>query len=76
MFAQLYFYDPVDVLHYRMNRNQNLKRKTMECLQNILMETNRYKHLLRNTFNVSLTQKNRYKDLFLHAFEILNTTPS
>jgi hypothetical protein len=76
MYAQLYFYDPVEALHYRMNNNQNLKRETMECLQNILMETNRYKRLLHNTFNMSLTPKNRYKDLFLHAFEILNTTPS
>ena len=46
MYAQLYFYDPFDALQYRMNRNQNLKRETMEYLQNMLMETNRYKFFL------------------------------
>jgi hypothetical protein len=43
MYAQLYFYDPVDALQYRMKRNENLKRETMNSLQNMLMETNRYK---------------------------------
>lgn len=42
MYAQLYFYDPVEALQYRMNHNKNLKRETMESLQNMLMETNRY----------------------------------
>jgi hypothetical protein len=40
-YAQLYFYDPLDALQYRMNRNGNLKRETMEFLQNMLMDTNR-----------------------------------
>lgn len=43
MYAQLYFYDPVEALQYRMNRNENLKHETMESLQNMLMETNRYR---------------------------------
>jgi len=57
-YTQLYFYDPVEALQYRMKRNHDLKRETMQSLQNILMQTN------------------RYSQLFLHAFEILERTPS
>ena len=57
-YAQLYFYDPAEALDYRMNRNKDLNRNIMESLQNILVQTN------------------RYKDLFLHAFKILEHTPS
>jgi hypothetical protein len=50
-YAQLYFYDPVEALQYRMNRNDKLKRETMESLQNMLMETNRYNCAVSVTFN-------------------------
>jgi Helitron helicase-like domain at N-terminus len=57
-YTQLYFYDPVDALQYRMKCNKDLKRDTMKYLQNMLHNINRYKHL------------------FLHTFEVLETTPS
>jgi len=57
-YAQLYFYNLVDVLDYHMKRNKNLKCDTMDDLQSLLM------------------QINRYAQLFLHAFEVLDRTPS
>ena len=57
-YTQLYFYDPLEALQYRMNRNKDLKRDTMEYLQNMLHDINHYRHL------------------FLHAVEVLETTPS
>jgi hypothetical protein len=51
-YTQLYFYDPMDALQYRMKRNKDLNRDTMENLQNMLHDVNRYKHLFLHTFEV------------------------
>jgi hypothetical protein len=51
-YAQLYFYDPVDALNYRMNRNKDLSRETMDCLQNMLLRVNRYKTLFFHAFEI------------------------
>lgn len=57
-YAQLYFYDPNDALQLRMERNSTLSRNTMNALQSVL------------------NQYNKYSKIFLHAFEVLRTTPS
>jgi hypothetical protein len=42
LYAQLYFYDALDALDYRMRRNSGLDQQTMQDLQGLLRECNRY----------------------------------
>ena len=51
-YAQLYFFDPLEALDYRMNRNDNLQRATMEALQNTLLDINPYKNVFLHAFEI------------------------
>jgi hypothetical protein len=51
-YAELYFYDPDDALAYRMDNNEHLQRDTMNDLQNMLLETNRYKKLYQHSIAI------------------------
>jgi hypothetical protein len=41
-YSQLYFYDPLEALDYRMRRNDKLHRETMQYLQDMLRDSNPY----------------------------------
>ena len=51
-YAQLYFYDLDDALRYRMDRNNNLDHDTMAYLQNMLLQTNRYKPIFLHSLEI------------------------
>ncbi|KAI0685638.1 hypothetical protein BC835DRAFT_1289763, partial [Cytidiella melzeri] len=51
-YAQLIFYDSREALDERMGRNCNLRRDTMELLQNILFESHRYTRVYQHALQV------------------------
>ena len=55
IYSQLYFYDPMDAVDYRMKRNDNLRRETMLSLQNMLLRVNRYSRMFFHAFEILQT---------------------
>ncbi|KAJ3817348.1 hypothetical protein F5880DRAFT_1451014, partial [Lentinula raphanica] len=51
-YAQLYILDPRSALHYRMQRNDNLKQETMEGLQTLIRAVNPYASIYQHAYEV------------------------
>jgi len=51
-YAQLYFYDPDEALHYQMQQNNDLNQDIMQYLQNMLIITNCYKPIFFHAFKI------------------------
>ncbi|KAJ3766711.1 hypothetical protein FB446DRAFT_627941, partial [Lentinula raphanica] len=51
-YAQLYILDPHSALNYRMQRNSNLNRETMEGLQNLIRAINPYSSIYRHAYEI------------------------
>jgi hypothetical protein len=49
-YAQLYIYDPKSAMTYWMNRNQGLRRDTMQLLQQLLLNNNAYASIYQHAF--------------------------
>ncbi|KAL6300080.1 hypothetical protein BKA93DRAFT_819615 [Sparassis latifolia] len=64
-YAQLYIYDPRDALNQRMQRNSNLRRDTMECLQGILNTSHHYAHVYKHAYEV-LAGRGDIEDVVIH----------
>jgi hypothetical protein len=52
VYAQLYIYDPHVALDERMQRNENLSRRTMERLQTLLLNNHRYATIFRHAHEI------------------------
>lgn len=62
-YAQLYFYDPQDALHHRMDRNRNLREDVMRHLQTIITSHHRYAGLYRHAYEIM--QREQVEDVHL-----------
>ncbi|KAJ7728602.1 hypothetical protein DFH07DRAFT_723045, partial [Mycena maculata] len=51
-YAQLYIYEPRAALDHRMQNNSNLRRETMEILQQVLHDNHHYAHLFLHAHEV------------------------
>ena len=51
-YSQLYIHDPHTALQFRMTRNSNLRRRTMETLQDMLVHNNPYSAIYLHAFEV------------------------
>ena len=58
-YAQLYFYDPIDALNYRINCNNLLNCETMDSLQALLHEVNHYTIIYTHAFEILQTTPSR-----------------
>ncbi|KAJ7193496.1 hypothetical protein B0H12DRAFT_992595, partial [Mycena haematopus] len=51
-YAQLYIYEPRAALDHRMRNNSNLRRDTMEILQQVIRDNHQYAHLFYHAHEV------------------------
>ncbi|KAG2112888.1 hypothetical protein DEU56DRAFT_713134, partial [Suillus clintonianus] len=56
VYAQLYIYDPRIALDERMQRNENLCRRTMERLQTLLLQNHRYAAIFQHAHEILANQ--------------------